>query len=204
LIDDPDFEALVDVEETSPHDRGSKRQQLDSDQAGPLELDVRRETFEATERKKKKKQRVEDLPMVLRVPNAQGVIHYASIDKLPLAVHARLTRLFELYRTTSESKRVTLLRIVNNPRAFVARPFCVCDQLARCGSLKRSGKDIPPQKFLCGGVFQESADDKCVRGRIPCIHLMAHHGQYVLCLVPLPPVARKGKIWTELEFWVQA
>jgi len=143
-----------------------------------------------------------NLPIMLYVPEENRTHHYISIEQLPAKVHKELARRFDEFRLSTQTKIRCYRRLSKDPATYMDRPSCVCDQLTKNLLEVREGKPVQAQTFKEGGEFSFSADDKCIRERLPCTHIIEQDDGYALCFVPLPNAVDDGVSWKDLWFWV--
>ena len=142
-----------------------------------------------------------NLPIMLYVPIPSNPLHYISIEQLPVKVHTELGRRFDNWRSQNATRRECYRGLSTYCDTFIERQFCVCHQLRDFLRLSNT----TPQTYEAGGKFSHSADDWCIRERMPCTHIVEMDGGgYALCFVPLPDVLEDGVSWKELGFWVES
>jgi len=146
-----------------------------------------------------------NLPFVLYVPEQCGSTSHKSIDDLPTGVGLELERRFNATIRAYKSRVEAYRKLLRNPAKYAERPFCVCDQIFKNLKLTSRGKVLTSQSFGKGGRVGVSADDKCIKENLPCLHLICNEvgDGHVLCIVPLPEQLRGTKEWTDLKFWVE-
>jgi hypothetical protein len=156
--------------------------------------------YEETQPSHEKPQMFEQLPIVLAVPASNNAQTIESIDSLPETVRLELEGRHEATWTKTKSRVPIYRRLSTSPATYMDIPFCIRDQLSR---RSKRGKAVPDQAYDHGGRYRVAADDKCINSSVPCAHLIVHGGEPAICFVPLPEVARNGRTWQELGFWVR-
>lgn len=140
-----------------------------------------------------------ELPIFLHVPYGDGKFRYVSIDDIPMTVHAELLKRYTAFRIATLHKTRAHRVLSNDPATYIDKAFCVCDQITQ--GLK-TVRTLAVPTYTMGGQIKLRADDKCIRDRIPCAHLIKRDDEYALCFVPLPMKAQESEKWKELGFWV--
>ncbi|KAF2828680.1 hypothetical protein CC86DRAFT_287961, partial [Ophiobolus disseminans] len=120
----------------------------------------------------------------------------------PIKVNYELTSRFEVFRSATKTKIKAYRQLTMNCGTYMNRKACVCNQLSKLLQMTRDGKPARAQTFDEGGEFSTSADDACIRNKLPCTHIIDQDEGYALCFVPLPNVLEDGLCWKDLEFWV--
>ncbi|KAH7400825.1 hypothetical protein DE146DRAFT_735832 [Phaeosphaeria sp. MPI-PUGE-AT-0046c] len=128
------------------------------------------------------------LPKVLRVHT-----QIFEMNQLPLQVRNNLMNRFEIFCTGSRYKKEAYRALNNLVDKCFERPYCACSQIRYNLQHVRHGKPTPPQKFLLGGNLAVSADDKCIKDHVPCVHIIRYEDGYALCFVPLPKPIRTSE-----------
>jgi hypothetical protein len=136
-----------------------------------------------------------DLKMYLRIPSLSGPDMWKDMDDLPSRVQAELERRFKRMWSSTEEKARRYAELTHDVAKYVTGGCCVYSLVVRGGRSRI--------KFSRGGRPKETADDRCIRERRPCVHFTRFNDQYVICLVPLPEGVRKNRRWTQLSYWIQ-
>lgn len=143
------------------------------------------------------------LPMVLRVSGNDGSTQIVNIDQLPDQIRNDLVDHFETFRTASKYKKKSYRALTSLAHKYIERPCCACGLIRYNLQAVCNRKPTPSQTFLLGGELEVSADDKCTKDRVPCVHIVQYVGGYALCFVPLPKAMRASECWQDLAYWMQ-
>jgi hypothetical protein len=149
----------------------------------------------------------EGLPIHLYVRNPDGSVECKRMQDLPRAVCSELRARLDVATSGNKSRLEAYLRLLRSPAKYAQRPFCVCDQILKNLRTGARGRATTPQTFLMGGELGRSADDKCIKEKMPYLHVdfvcSEQISGYFLCIVPLPAKLRENTDWTDLHFWVE-
>ncbi|KAH3961889.1 hypothetical protein HBI56_109280 [Parastagonospora nodorum] len=137
-----------------------------------------------------------DLPILLSIPGRHGRVTLKAIDQLPSEVQGELERRFKRMWSLNEHRQKGYSRIAREPEKFLETPLCIRDICTK-------GKPTSRQSEVFRTQDNVSADDRCVKAKEPCMHLILQNHSPTLRMVPLPEVERYQRTWTDLGFWVR-
>ena len=131
------------------------------------------------------------LPVVILVPVRDGDATMRDIASLPSALSTELQRRLHSTCDTNKTRSVRYSGLQSNPHGRLEKEGCIRSQITGNWSNKSYG-----------GELRKSADEKCIKWRSPCAHVVVYKEQCAICFVPLPEDMRVGKAWDSFDFWV--
>ncbi|KAH4816553.1 hypothetical protein HBH61_056230 [Parastagonospora nodorum] len=137
-----------------------------------------------------------DLPILLSILGLHGKVTLKAIDQLPPEVQGELERRFKRMWSLNEHRQKGYSRIASEPEKFLETPSCIRDICTK-------GKPTSRQSEVFRTQDDVGADDRWVKAKEPCMHLILQNYAPTLRMVPLPEVERYQRSWTDLEFWIR-
>lgn len=137
-----------------------------------------------------------DLDMHLRIPRPSGPVMWKNMDDLPIPVRAELERHFKEMWLSGKKKAQKYAKFTHSPAKYMMRKCCISSLYIRDGPSRTDDSE--------GSEPKKTADDRCIRIRRPCAYFAKYKDRYIIHLVPLPLRFRKGKSWTEIEYWINS
>jgi hypothetical protein len=136
-----------------------------------------------------------DLEIYLRIPNLSDLDMWKGMDDLPILVRDELERRFKEMWSHNKKIAQVYAEFTHNPAKYMEGKFCINSLLMRQRPRQSNwGQLDEPQVIAC---------DSCIYNNRPCAYFAIYKNRYNIYLVPLPTRLRKGKSWTQIDYWVK-